>query len=289
VEVDGFRELKRRIKETQARRILREISEKLLEVARETDVLSMLEEGFFALVIPETDFYGALMCIKRVKASLRNAVFSIDLKSEERLTVSCGSATYPGDGEHLVTLLRCCRERTGEDRASLARSLGLDSRSFWKAYSRLVTLVSGENPLSACHLSLSTKDADHIRNLFLDEAGRRGAQRGLLYVGSQTVDSSLFDYGGFSRLADTGMSIFTLGSRGAGSWDHPEIMPVYLEDREIREHRFLLCIADSFYYTFLGRRDGQDRWQVFHSADPYIAREMIAKLQERYLLQQRIG
>ena len=101
--------------------------------------------------------------------------------------------------------------------------------------------------------------------------------------------TSLFDYSGFSRLGSSKLSIFTLGERGSGTWNHPEIMPVYLDDRDIRANRFLLCIAESFYYTLLCRPDGDNNWRAFHSSDPYITHEMIGKLQERYLLQQRIG
>ncbi len=292
VEIDGFMELKKKIKETQARRLLKEVADKLLEVSRETDVLSMLDEGSFAIIIPETDFYGALMLIKRVKVALRNTLFAIDLKRELRLSASLGSATYPNDGEQLVTLLRSARDRLRRDRSSLARKLKLESRSFWKAYAHLIGLGSRPDrdaALTNCYLTLNDEDLDRIRNLFLDEAGRLGNRRGLLYVGNQSVDSSLFDYSNFSRLANTKLSVFALGARSEGSWSHPEIMPVYLDDRNIRTHRFLLCIAESFYYTFLCRPEAEGSWRVFHSADPHITHEMIGKLQERYLLQQRIG
>ena len=292
VEINNFKELTKKIKESQARQLLKEFAEKLLEVSRETDVLSMLEEGFYALVVPETDFYGALMLIKRVKIALRAAVYAIDLKREIRLDFSLGSATYPNDGEQLITLLRSAKERLKADRESLVRKLKLENRSFWKAYAHFLGMKSGKarkSLLTNSFLSLSHQEVDTIRNLFLDEVGRLGERRGLLYIGNQTIDSALFDYSGFARLANTRMSIFTLGGRGEGSWNHPEIMPVYLDDRDIGTHRFLLCIAESFYYTFLCRQNGPDRWDVFHSADPYITQEMTTKLQERYQLQQRIG
>ena len=112
---------------------------------------------------------------------------------------------------------------------------------------------------------------------------------GLLYIGGKTVESAGFGYGSFSRLGDTRMSIFVLGERGDGTWNHPEVMPVYISDRDVRESRFLLCIAEGFYYTLLSRPEGEGRWRVFHSADASITRDMVAKLQERYQLQQRIG
>ena len=292
VEIDNFQELKKKIKESQARRLLREFSEKLLEVSRETDVLSMLEEGFFAIVVPETDFYGALMLIKRLKVALRANVFALDLKREIRPEFSLGSSTHPADGEQLITLLRSARSRLELDRGSLVRKMKLESRSFWKAFAHLLAMKDGKAPnvhLAGSFLTLSSTELDNIRNLFLDEAGLMRSRRGLVYIGNQTIDSNLFDYSGFFRLSDTKLSIFTLGARGEGSWNHPEVMPVYLDDSYIKGNRFLLCIAEAFYYTLLCRPKGDDMWEVFHSADPYVTQEMTGKLQERYQLQQRIG
>ncbi len=128
-----------------------------------------------------------------------------------------------------------------------------------------------------------------MRNIFLEEVGRLGGTRGLLYIGAQVVESGGFSYTGFSRLAGSKTSVFCLGTRGAGGWTHPEITPVYLADEQIATNRFLLCVTEYSYYTCLCRPDGPDRWRIFHSADPLLAQELVSKLQERYLLQQRIG
>ena len=57
---------------------------------------------------------------------------------------SCGSATYPGDGEQLITLLRSAKERLQADRESLVKKLKMEGRSFWNAYSHLLGLKPGE-------------------------------------------------------------------------------------------------------------------------------------------------
>ncbi len=292
VAFENYPTVKKNFKEAQARRLLKEFAEKITEVTRETDVLSMLEEGFFGIVTPETDYYGALMLIKRIKAGLRNAVFSLDLKRELRPVVSLGSSSHPRDGEQQATLLRRARERLIQDRNSLVRKLDLERRSFWKAFTHLLNQETGPAPdpsVSKSFLHFSDQEVDHIRNLFLDEAGRFGGKRGLIYIGMQKVDSTSFTYSGFSRLARTKFSIFALGAKGDGSWNHPEIAPVYLKDNHILQHRFLFCVSEFFYYTCLCRQEGPDRWRVFHTADPFVVQEMIGKLQERYLLQQRIG
>ena len=65
---------------------------------------------------------------------------------------------------------------------------------------------------------------------------------------------------------------------------------VYFAAPEMHEaHDALLCIAEGCYYSCLCRPDGEGRWRAFHSADPFLVQELVAKLQERYQLQQRIG
>jgi hypothetical protein len=240
--------------------------------------------------VPETDYYGSLMFMKRLRAALRGTVFSVDLTRELRPRVVMGAASYPRDGEQLVTILRRARERLAQDRASVVRRLGLDERSFWNAFAHLLAL--GETPAPppvGDWLTLTGAEIDQVRNLFLEEVGRTGGTRGLVYLGVQSVDSGTFTYSGFSRLAGSRTSVFCLGARGPGGWSHPEITPVYLADEQIAANRFLICVTEYSYYACLCRPEGPEVWRVFHSADPFLAQELVSKLQERYLLQQRVG
>lgn len=289
VQLDTYAAAKSALKETQVRQLLKEFAAKVLEIARETDVVAMLEEGMFGIIVPETDYYGALMLIKRLRGALRGMVFSVDLSRELKPRAAMGAASYPRDGEQLVTILRRARERLVLDRASVVRTLGLGERSFWNAFAFLHGLEAGATLPVGDFLTLTTAEVDQVRNIFLEEIGRLGGTRGLLYIGAQVVDSGSFSYSGFSRLASSRTSVFCLGTRGAGGWTHPEITPVYLADEQIATNRFLLCVTEYSYYTCLCRPDGPDRWRIFHCADPLLAQELVSKLQERYLLQQRIG
>jgi len=290
VQLDTYPAAKAALKETQVRQLLKEFAAKILEIARETDVVAMLEAGVFGIIVAETDYYGALMLIKRLRGALRGMVFSIDLSRELKPRASMGAASYPRDGEQLVTILRRARERLVLDRASVVRTIGLSERSFWNAFAFLHGLEEGSAPTPiGDFLTLTTPEVDLVRNIFLEEVGRLGGTRGLLYIGAQVVESGGFSYTGFSRLAGSRTSVFCLGTRGAGGWNHPEITPVYLADEQIATNRFLLCVTEYSYYTCLCRPDGPDRWRIFHSADPLLAQELVSKLQERYLLQQRLG
>ena len=289
VQLDTYPAAKAALKESQVRQLLKEFAAKILEIARETDVVAMLEEGVFGIIVPETDYYGALMLIKRLRSALRGMVFSVDLSRELKPRASMGAASYPRDGEQLVTILRRARERLVLDRASVVRTLGLGERSFWNAFAFLLGLEEGSAAPPGDFLTLTTAEIDQVRNIFLEEVGRLGGTRGLLYIGAQVVESGSFSYTGFSRLAGSRTSVYCLGTRGAGGWSHPEISPVYLADEQIATNRFLLCVTEYSYYTCLCRPDGPDRWRVFHCADPLLAQELVSKLQERYLLQQRLG
>ena len=165
VQLDTYPAAKAALKETQARQLLKEFAAKILEIARETDVVAMLDEGVFGIIVPETDYYGALMLIKRLRGALRGMVFSIDLSRELKPRASMGAASYPRDGEQLVTILRRARERLVLDRASVVRTLGLSERSFWNAFAFLLGLEDGSAPAAARRLP----DAH-------DGRGRPGAQ-----------------------------------------------------------------------------------------------------------------
>lgn len=290
IHLDSYPAARAALKETQARQMLREFAARVLEVARETDVVSMLEEGLLAVVVPETDYYGSLMFMKRLRAALRALVFSVDLTRELRPRVSMGSASYPRDGERLVTILRRARERLEADRASVVRRLELDEQPFWGAFDRLLGLGAAAAPPEAGEwLTLTAAEIDRVRDLFLDEVGRRGDTRGLVYLGVQRLDAAAFPAAEAPRLAGSRTSVFCLGARGARAWSRPGITPVYLDDERVAASRFLLCVTEHSYYSCLCSPEGPGRWRVFHSADPRLAQELVGKLQECYLLQQRVG
>lgn len=80
IEIDGFEVLKNRIGETATSQLLREFSERITKLTRRMDTLGKwgpdykplgrISGGRFSLILPQTDFEGAMRCAERLHSAV---------------------------------------------------------------------------------------------------------------------------------------------------------------------------------------------------------------------------
>jgi diguanylate cyclase (GGDEF)-like protein len=79
-------------------RVLQQLAEILRHTAREIDKLGRYGGEEFLAVLPDTDPEAAAVFAERVREGVARHLFSIGRGEPLRLTVSCGTATYPHPG-----------------------------------------------------------------------------------------------------------------------------------------------------------------------------------------------
>jgi ActR/RegA family two-component response regulator len=128
-EIDRARRYGRRfaivtvVREDEARDLsATDLADKLLQAARDTDVVARVDEHEMHLLLPESDGLTAHACRRRVLARL--AVGSPAPKG-----ILVGVATFPHDGSDLARLLRVARRRAEATRASVVHRLGPETTS----------------------------------------------------------------------------------------------------------------------------------------------------------------
>jgi two-component system cell cycle response regulator len=259
--------------------------------ARDADALARASDGEYYLLLPETDWIGALVFARRAGEEIRReeAVRALDARGHLRLAI--GAATFPRDGEGIEDLLRECRARQTEARASLLRRLDLELEpaSFWD----LADTLLGGAPLPPEAASARLTAAP---NLFADvqrevarEIGRDPRQRTALYVGvsggasEAPVAAALPPLSAAARAGDAGARVFVLGRRGASPGRepaaHPLLTPVFVDgDKRLEDHRFLLLLREDAAYALLQGPGGR----AFHSSDTLLVDFLVSRLQTQY-------
>ena len=108
------------------RRAVRDLVAAVTRVGRDADILAKVSESEYYVLLPETDYFGALMFLRRAVDEVRRE--DTIQRVEERCPVllSMGAATFPKDGEDFDELLHWARARIQEQRGSLVRRLHLD-------------------------------------------------------------------------------------------------------------------------------------------------------------------
>ncbi len=289
--IDNLPNVRLRLGAAEARRATRGIIRALGKIVRDSDVIAKASDQEFYLLLPETDFFGAIMFVRRAMAAVSEEPDVREI--EERLPVALvgGAATFPKDGEDFDELVHKCRRRMDERRVSLQRRLLLDGLPFWDEVELL--LGSPESPRLPADDRAEPSRRGKVSDALFEELQaeisrellRDPASRGMLYVGGSEVRMDLPVATGLeSAPPDFGARVYVLGRRRDLD-AHPAITPVFLEgDERMARHEFLLWLSEHSAYALLQRRGRGATWG-FHTSDPAVVDGLIARLQAEYDLQ----
>ncbi len=294
--IENLSLIRKQFKESQVNQIVEHLCRNLLEIVRETDLLTRLDDDVFAIFVPETDYYGAIMLKKRIRAKLAKSTYPIDLKREMVPIFSQGCAACPRDGAYYGNLMEIARSRLEQEADSVFHRLRLDRRDIWVFIDHLAqplnlqSLVKGQ----ACHqrritpVAMSETGFRSLVRAMIKDLSLFYTSRGILYLGVGVADpqSAAFQDAGLRE--NLAVSIFVLGAKGDNLWNLPNLTPVFINDPDLCRHNFILGITEHFSYGLFTRLvDGTLRG--FQTSDDLLVMELVAQLQDKYLLQRRIG
>jgi len=275
------------------RRMVRDVVAAVSHVARDADILAKVSESEYYVLLPETDYFGALMFQRRAFEEIRQAASVRELDERTPVLISMGAATFPKDGEDFDELLHWSKDRIGEQRGSLLRRLHLDDldpSAFWE----LADVLLSDAPLPDSSPSARPENDPEFLAAAMREAAREVARdpraRGHLYVGvsgpvgSAAIRNVLPPGETAARAGDQVMRVYLLGPRGPGpdAPHHSFVTEVFLDgDKRLAEHEFLLFMSEHSAYGLLTGPGGR----VFHTSDVPLVDALVSKLQSLYDLQ----
>jgi len=291
--IDNLDQMRKEVGRDLFRAATRDLVSAVARVVRDADILAKVSENEYYVLLPETDYFGALMFLRRAVEEVRREESVRALEERVPLLLSMGAATFPKDGEDFDELLHWCRARTEEQRGSLVRRLhlsDLEAGAFWELADILLS--------DTARLPDSSPSARRSAEFDLFDAAQREAARevardprarGVVYLGRQDVAgpapllADLPRPEASGRIGDSPVRIFLLGPRGpeAGS-DHPLVTPVFVDgDARLAGHHFLLFLGENAAYGLLQKAGGT----LFHTSDVPLVDLLVSKLQAAYDLQ----
>jgi len=289
--VDTLPQIRLRLGVEEAHKAARGIIRALSRIIRDSDVIAKATEHEFYVLLPETDFFGASMFLRRAFAAAAEEpeVRAVD----ERLPVSlvAGGATFPKDGEDFDELVLRCRRRLEERRGSLVRKLHLEGLAFWEQVEILLgqpgspRLPADDRAEPSRRGKVSDVLFEELQVEIARDLVRDPNARGVLYVGSPEIRADLpLSVGLEAAPPDFASRVYLLGRR-ADLDSHPAISPVFLEgDEQLSRHEFLLWQSENASYALVQRRGRGATWG-FHTSDPGVVDGLVSKLQAEYDLQ----
>jgi diguanylate cyclase (GGDEF)-like protein len=292
--IDNVEQIRKEAGRDLQRRAARDLVSAVGRVVRDADILAKVSESEYYVLLPETDYFGALMFIRRASEEIRKEESIRRIEDRCPVLLSMGAATFPKDGEDFDELLHWARTRVGEQRGSLLRRLHLtdvDPSAFWELCDLLLSeqaRIPDSSP--SARLDYDPDFFAAAQREAAREVARDPRARGLLYVGSRdglgtaAVREALPPGEVTARTGDTSVHVYLLGPRGDGqpAAPHPLITEVFLDgDKRMATHDFLLFISEHSAYCCV-QRPGE---RFFHTSDVPLVDALVSKLQALYDLQ----
>ena len=112
--------------------VLREMVKIIMSTLRECDLLGMVNHNRFTILLPETDIFGSIITIRKIRRVLQSSELT------KKLIVHLGSASYPVDGKDFDLLIKKARNKINEYKESIFVSLDLEKKDFWSIINTLL-------------------------------------------------------------------------------------------------------------------------------------------------------
>lgn len=289
--IDNLSAVRMRLGVNDAKQAVRGIIRALSRIIRDSDVIAKASDQEFYLLLPETDYFGAMMFVRRAVAAVREEPEAQEVEQKLPLVLVAGASTFPKDGEDFDELVHRCRRRMDERRASLQRRLMLDGLPFWDEVELLLgsptspRLPSDEHAEPSRRGKVSDVLFDELQAEIARELLRDPGARGVLYVGGPEIRADLPIAAGLEDVPPEFVPRVYLLGRRADLDSHPALTPVFLEgDERVARHEFVLWLSESAAYALIQRRGRGATWG-FHSSDTTVVDGLISKLQAEYDLQ----
>ncbi len=86
--------------------LLEELAELMIKKCRSTDIIARYGGEEFVIILPETEYDGAVLVAERLRKSVKKHSFKINKKEKKgKVTISLGIATYPEDATNVKDLV----------------------------------------------------------------------------------------------------------------------------------------------------------------------------------------
>jgi len=277
-----------RLADTEAVDYLRQMSGAVLESVRNCDVLGVIEDRQLVAILPETDYFGSLVAIRKISKTVNGFV------AKENLPVSplFSQATFPKDGKGYGALVSTAAKRLAEKKNSLWVKLELKDRLFWEIIGEITnTSFKGfENSTfdAGGGYPLGENFIEHINDLIIKEIIASPFKRGILYLVSKKLSSNMAAINSIEQLGTLSTKVFLVGQPDDNLRDIKNTSTLFLDDPRLKESFFSFYLSEDGGYVLICKENWGSTFTCFHSSDPFLVDGLINKFQIEYTLQEQL-
>ncbi|MGZ8432654.1 MAG: GGDEF domain-containing protein [Candidatus Deferrimicrobiaceae bacterium] len=299
--VENFSFLMEQTRESLVVGALTSMVDALRRAVRDSDLVAREVANRFCVVLPETDAFGALLAVRRLRKAVKEKCRIQFLGTEFFLQPFFMSATCPRDGRDFPELLRVAEEKFARQQKSPLHRMRLADRPFWDAFEILVgkrehydLLRKGEDvPYFLrfrkdlgrnTHFCVPRETWLRILEAVAQDVAVNSEDRGLVIVAGPTPEIYKQIFLSFKASTQPQSNVYVVGQSGSTRFDSKKLMYVATDDELLKDREFVLYLKEGGAYGFFCAARGSEV-EGFNTADESLVEAMLEKAQEMYQLQ----
>jgi diguanylate cyclase (GGDEF)-like protein len=299
--VENFTFLREQTRESIVVEALTSMIDAIRQAVRDSDLVAREEENRFCVVLPETDSFGALLAVRRLRKAIKEKCRIQFLGTEFFLQPFFMSATCPRDGRDFPGLLRVAEEKYARQQKSPLHRMRLADRPFWDAFEILVgkrehyeLLRKGEEvPYflrfrkdlgRSAHFSVPRETWLRILEAVAQDVTVNPGDRGLVIAAGPTPEIYKQIFLSFNASIPSRRNVYIVGQSGNTRFDAKNMMYVSTEEELLKDREFVLYLKEDGAYGFFCSAQGSEV-EGFNTADESLVEAMLEKAQELFQLQ----
>ena len=268
---------------------------------RDSDLVAREEGNRFCIVLPETDSFGALLAVRRLRKAVKEKCRIQFLGTEFYLQPFFMAATCPRDGSDFPDLLRVAEEKYARQQKGPLHRMRIADRPFWDAFEILV----GKRE----HYDLFRKGEDvpyflrfrkdlgrnanfavpretwlRILEAVAQDVAANPEERGIVIAAGPTPEIYKQIFLSFQPSVTPQRKVYVVGQSGNTRFDSKNLMYVSAEDEQLKDREFVLYMKEGGAYGFFCTAR-ESEVEGFNTADESLVEAMVEKAQEMYQLQ----
>lgn len=260
----------------------------VLSSVRSCDVAGLTNDSQVMVILPETDYFGALMASRKLSRALSTA-----FGDSQPHDIFVSHATFPRDGRAFPELTGTAVRRFAERKDSLWERMACRGKLFWEIIGNLTSKnyagFEGASFDAGSGQDLSEFFIDQINELIIKEIARTPQRRGIMYYGNKSITSSLPVIKNLASAGAAATKIFLVGEGEGGVSETRNAVPLPLDDPRLKEVFFTFFLNEDTAYALICKENWGATYSCFHTSDPVLVEGLITKFQNEYSLQEQLG
>ncbi len=260
----------------------------IVDSIRDCDVIGTSSAGNLLCLLPETDYFGSLVAIRKISRAIAGVG-----DTHPEVSATLAHATFPRDGRWYADLVAHAGRIAEQKKRSLWEERGMGRMLFWEIISEFYRggikgIASNCFDAGAGH-ELPASLLDRLLDQIIDEIKRVPNRKGIVYIHPRGEAASRSVAQALSSMPRTSAKVFVVAAGPEAEREMPHATIVPIDDERLGETSFVLFLSEDSGYALICRENWGGSYSCFHTSDSYLVEGLITKFQIEYSLQVQLG